>query len=86
MYLTLKYNGDRISMFHYPIYEWDQCHRGAIHFHGHVHGKPTGLEKYRVRDAGMDAHGQIAILMDDLIADAKRGIIKGHGDSKDENA
>lgn len=79
-YLTINYNGSRICMFHYPIAEWDQCHRGAIHFHGHVHGKPTGLEKYRVRDAGLDATGKVVTLLDDLIRDAQRGEIKTHGD------
>lgn len=81
-YLTVNYNGTRISMFHYPIHEWDQCHRGAVHFHGHVHGKPTGLERYRVRDAGMDATGQVVTRIDDLIKDALRGEIKAHGDGE----
>lgn len=80
VYLTINYNGTRVSMFHYPIHEWDQCHRGAVHFHGHVHGSPTGLERYRVRDAGMDATGKVVTLIDDLIADALRGEIKTHGD------
>lgn len=81
-YLTVNHNGTRISMFHYPIHEWDQCHRGAVHFHGHVHGKPTGLERYRVRDAGMDATGQVVTRIDDLIKDALRGEIKTHGDGE----
>ena len=80
-YLTVNFNGSRVSMFHYPIHEWDQCHRGAIHFHGHVHGSPTGLERYRVRDAGMDATGNVVTLMDDLVRDALRGEIKTHGTS-----
>lgn len=81
-YLTVKYGDARIAMFHYPINEWDQCHRGAIHLHGHVHGKKTGLEHYRVRDAGMDAHGKIVISMEEIIADAMRGEIKVHGDGE----
>lgn len=80
-YLTVNHNGVRVCMFHYPIHEWDQCHRGAVHFHGHVHGKPTGLERYRVRDAGMDATGRVVTLFDDLVRDALRGEIKSHGDS-----
>ena len=80
-YLTVNYNGTRVSMFHYPIHEWDQCHRGAVHFHGHVHGKPTGLERYRVRDVGMDATGRVVSLMEDMIKDALRGEIKSHGTS-----
>ena len=28
----------KISMFHFPIAEFNQQHRGAYHFHGHTHG------------------------------------------------
>ncbi len=65
-------------MFHYPIAEWDQMHRGAVHFHGHLHGGESGLEKFRARDMGMDATGFIAIPMERAIADAMTGEIKGH--------
>jgi hypothetical protein len=36
------------------------------------------MEKYRCRDMGMDATGVIAISMEDAIASAMRGEIKGH--------
>jgi calcineurin-like phosphoesterase family protein len=77
-YLRLVHDGTVVVMFHYPIQEWDQMHRGAVHFHGHVHGKLTGLERYRVRDAGMDATGQIVWNLDDAVRDALRGEIKTH--------
>ena len=83
-YHTINFEGNRICMFHYPIHEWDQCHRGAIQFHGHVHGKPTGLERYRVRDAGMDATGRVVTPLRDLVADAVRGEIRSHGDTVHE--
>jgi hypothetical protein len=65
-------------MFHYPIAEWDQMHRGSVHFHGHLHGGVSGLEKYRCRDMGMDATGAIAITLERAIADAMHGEIKSH--------
>jgi hypothetical protein len=65
-------------MFHYPIAEWDQMHRGSVHFHGHLHGGTSGMEKFRCRDMGMDATGSIAITMERAIADAMHGEIKGH--------
>ena len=37
-YLCITYEKTRVVMFHYPIAEWDQMHRGAVHFHGHLHG------------------------------------------------
>ena len=77
-YLRLTHNGQLVILFHYPIAEFDQMHRGAVHLHGHLHGNPSGLEHYRVRDMGYDATGQIVTLMDDAIADALKGAVKGH--------
>jgi calcineurin-like phosphoesterase family protein len=77
-YLDINYAGTKVVMFHYPIAEWDQMHRGAVHFHGHLHGGVSGMEQYRCRDMGIDATGQIAVLMEDAIRDAMRGEIKGH--------
>jgi calcineurin-like phosphoesterase family protein len=77
-YLDINYNGTKCVMLHYPIAEWDQMHRGAVHFHGHLHGGTSGMEQYRCRDMGIDATGVIAVLMEDAIRDAMRGKIKGH--------
>lgn len=77
-YLELNYNNNYIVMMHYPICEWDRMHRGSIHFHGHLHGNKSGLEEFRARDAGFDATGNVVTLMEDLIADALKGAIKGH--------
>jgi len=77
-YLDINYNGTKCVMLHYPIAEWDQMYRGAVHFHGHLHGGVSGMEQYRCRDMGIDATGQIAVLMEDAIRDARQGEIKGH--------
>ena len=77
-YLWLTYEGTQVIMFHYPIAEWDQMHRGSVHFHGHLHGNTSGLEHYRCRDAGYDATGQIVWLIEDAIKDALKGQVKGH--------
>jgi calcineurin-like phosphoesterase family protein len=77
-YLDINYDGRKIVMFHYPIAEWDQMHRGSIHFHGHLHGNVSGLENFRCRDMGYDSTGQIVMLMEDAIEDARKGEIKGH--------
>jgi calcineurin-like phosphoesterase family protein len=76
-YLDVDYNGTKVVMLHYPIAEWDQMHRGAVHFHGHLHGGESGMEQYRCRDMGIDAIGQIAMLMEDAIRDAMRARSKG---------
>jgi calcineurin-like phosphoesterase family protein len=77
-YLDVVYDGHKIVMFHYPIAEWDQMHRGALHFHGHLHGRPSGLEKYRALDVGMDSTGEIVISMERAIRFIKDNEIKGH--------
>jgi calcineurin-like phosphoesterase family protein len=80
-YLDVNYDGHKIVMFHYPIFEWDQAHRGAIHFYGHKHGGACpDMTKYRARDVGMDATGRIVVSMEDAIRDALTGAIKGHHD------
>lgn len=78
-YLRLIHNKQLVILFHYPIhFDWDQSHRGSVHFYGHVHGKKTGLEEYRARDAGFDATGKVVTLLDDIIADALTGKIPQH--------
>lgn len=77
-YKHITHNGTRIVMFHYPIAEWDQMHRGSVHFHGHVHGGKTGLEGSRALDVGMDATGQVAVLLDDILEKALSGAIRAH--------
>ena len=77
-YLHLTYDKIFVTMFHYPIAEWDQMHRGSVHFHGHLHGGESGMEKFRCLDVGMDSTGWIVIEMEDAIRRAMKGEIKGH--------
>lgn len=78
-YLKITHNGQLVIMFHYPIhYEWDQAHRGSVHFYGHVHGKKVGLEEFRARDVGVDATGRVVSDLDYMIADALKGKIPDH--------
>ena len=78
-YLEIVYNKHKICMFHYPISEWNQCHRGSIMLHGHLHGNPSGLEHCRVRDVGFDATGNVVSLMDDIINSVLNKDIRIHG-------
>jgi calcineurin-like phosphoesterase family protein len=78
-YLELNYNGHFIVMCHYPFhFEWNQAHRGSLHFFGHVHGKETGLEGFRARDVGFDATGKVVSNLDDMVSDALKGKISTH--------
>jgi calcineurin-like phosphoesterase family protein len=47
----------RFVLCHYPILEFDQQHRGAMHVHGHLHGKPSG-HPGRAIDVGWDVYGK----------------------------
>jgi hypothetical protein len=53
-------------------------HRGALHFHGHLHGGKSGIEQYRALDVGMDSTGEIVISMDRAVRMIKDNVIKGH--------
>ena len=84
-YLDIRYDGHKIVMFHYPISEWDQMHRGSLHFHGHLHGGESGLEKFRALDVGMDSTGEIVISMERAINKIKDNVIKGHHQKDESN-
>lgn len=59
--------------------EWNQCHRGSVHFYGHLHQNASGLENLRARNVGFDYTGKIVWDLNDAIADALTGEIKNHG-------
>lgn len=63
------YQKQKIVMCHYPLAAWNQSHRGAIMLHGHLHGKPSGLEHFRIKDVGYDSTGKVVSLLDDIIAE-----------------
>lgn len=77
-YYSITVNGTKVVMFHYPIAEWDQMHRGSVHFHGHVHGGKTGLEGSRAMDVGMDATGKVVVPLAEMVTKALRGVIRQH--------
>jgi calcineurin-like phosphoesterase family protein len=70
-YLEIGYKSNRLVMFHFPIWEWDRMHHGAIHFHGHCHGRKTGIPG-RILDVAMDSNECLPITMDEAVARAMR--------------
>jgi calcineurin-like phosphoesterase family protein len=42
-YKEIKLNGQKIILFHFPIWEWHKIQSGAIHFHGHIHDEISGV-------------------------------------------
>jgi calcineurin-like phosphoesterase family protein len=77
-YFSMNVNEIKVVMFHYPIAEWDQMHRGSVHFHGHLHGGVSGMERYRCLDVGMDSYNCYPIQLTTAVDTALKGAIKGH--------
>ena len=77
-YMRVVHNGTIVIMSHFPFLEWDQMHRGSVHFYGHVHGRKIGVEQFRCCDVGMDATGNVVSDMDYMVKNALTGEIKSH--------
>ena len=74
----MTHSGTYIHMYHFPIVEWDRCHRGSVHLYGHLHSSDSGLEKMRARNVGYDSTGRVVSRLDDIVKDALKGEIKKH--------
>ncbi len=57
-YLEINVDGDDFVLFHYPIKEWNNVHKGSYMLHGHCHSLPK--DKFfnggRSMDVGFDGH------------------------------
>lgn len=51
--ITLKDNGVRAELCHYPIESWKKAHKDALMLHGHCHGELKRLTAHRF-DVGVD--------------------------------
>lgn len=54
-YKEVSVEGQKIVLSHFPMWEWNQIHRGAWHIHGHLHGKPHHIPG-KILDVGVDGH------------------------------
>ena len=76
-YHVLKTNEHRFVLFHFPILEWDQIHRGAIHLYGHVHNNKVSKEKLAALDGklafnvGVDVNGFRPVSINEILKRAK---------------
>lgn len=73
---------DKRNLFvlcHYPILEWNQCHRGSYHCYGHVHNKYMHeIVNYRAVDVGVDAQNYYPVSTDEIIKQCEYRTIRGH--------
>jgi len=53
----IKYQ--EIILMHYPILEWDKCHRGSWHLHGHTHQSliNSNIEYYKQKVLDVSCNG-----------------------------
>ena len=71
-YKFLK-NGDfklGLALFHYPILEWNNAHRGSVHLFGHIHDREAGL-KGRAFNACYDYNGRF-LRLEEVIKKAEK--------------
>ena len=55
--LHLEMMSEPLILFHYPIQEWDGCHKGWYHLYGHVHDRIAKIPG-RLLNVGYDLHGR----------------------------
>lgn len=67
--LSLKIDGFRLHLSHYPIADWDRMHSGGIHLHGHSHG--TYQQKGNILDVGVDCHNFRPITLEEILRKIK---------------
>ena len=70
---TLKIDGGRKIVSHYPLLSWPSRWHGSIHLNGHVHAarerneanRAAGILRY---DVGVDANGYAPVPLDEILA------------------
>ena len=54
-----------VVMCHYPILEWPGAYKGAIHLHGHTHGRVPPHQ--RRCDVGVDVWNYMPVTLDEIV-------------------
>ena len=68
----VTFDGQPISLMHYPMVEWPKSFHGSIHLHGHQHNKPEynleqkaqGILRY---DVGVDANYYCPVSLNEIL-------------------
>lgn len=69
------FEGTLFALCHYPIAEWQDCHKGSIHLYGHVHGNKVLDGK--ALDVGWCSHRR-PLSLDEIFDIMKDKPILGH--------
>lgn len=61
-YREIKLNKTKVCLFHFPMFEWNQCHRGSFHLFGHVHDT-YGTVRGKSLNVGIDNRREADMLL-----------------------
>lgn len=78
---TVELEGQKFVLSHYPIEEWEDMGKGAIHLHGHCHGQINSCEtnkKYKRMDIGLDWKEFRPYSLDEILKIMEKREIKKH--------
>jgi len=53
-YHEMYVGNQMICLFHYPIHEWNKCHRGSWMLFGHTHGNDNHDESFKILNMGIN--------------------------------
>ena len=68
-YREIRVGATKVCLMHFPIAFWNQAYQGSVHFHGHLHCHPSGLQG-RIKDVGIDGHPNLEFhVLDDLVTE-----------------
>lgn len=67
--LNIKDQGRRVVLCHYPIYEWPDFYKGAVHLHGHTHGNNGVSFRPGAWDVGIDLWNYHPMTLTELIGE-----------------
>lgn len=73
-YLCMSAYGTGLVMSHFPFASWDgkkPTTQSTIHFHGHLHGSPSGVKGW-IHDVGIDTNNLYPYDLKNLITDIKQ--------------
>lgn len=62
----IKDGDDYVVLCHYPIEDWDCKHHGAMHVHGHIHGRDIISHIPNRFNAGVDVNNYKPVTLEEL--------------------
>lgn len=81
-YKSIKYNGQRIVMFHYALITWNAMAKGSIQLYGHSHGNLPDTGR-RQMDVGVDTNDYYPYSLDEVVEKMNARPIGVAGDHHD---